>query len=150
MALAISTITNSIAALSVSGLTIKDMDEIPSGITARDCPMLVPDMDSFVSGLEIISDTFGAASVHKWTAKYHLNYLLLYAQAGTGRVNIVEHYSGMVQKAFAFIDAVVAADPVTGSVDSLAGTIGSFAIVEYGGVSFHSCAVSIAIQEFIN
>jgi len=40
MALAITTVTNSIAALSVTGLTIKDVDEILYAPTDRECPLL--------------------------------------------------------------------------------------------------------------
>lgn len=150
MALAIATITNSIAALTVTGLTIKDMDEVPKSLNHRECPMLIPDLDKFVSGFNVQPDTFGAAASRKWTVRYNLTYMLVYAQVGMGRVTVVENYSGMVAKAYAFIDAVMAADTISGCVDHLAGTIGDFAITEWGGTSYNTCSVSLAIVEFVN
>ena len=150
MALAISTITDAIKNLSVSGLTIKDMDEVPQALTNRDCPVLVPDMDKFVSGFAVTNDTFGSASTQKRTVKYTLTYVLIYAQVGTGRVTVIENYSGMVEKAFLFIDTVLATDSISGAVDHMVGTVGNFGIITWGKTTFHMCNVSIAIQEFIN
>jgi hypothetical protein len=150
MTLAISTITNSIAALVVTGLTIKNMDEIPTTLTGRDCPVLIPDMNNFISGFEVNPDSFGSASVRKWTTKYTLNYLLIYAQAGIGRVTVVENYAGMVQMAYAFFDTILSTDTISGSVDHLVGSIKSFQVIDWGGVSFHTCNVSLDIMEFVN
>ena len=146
MSLAITTITNSIAALSINGLTIKDVDEIPQGLVDRDCPILIPDPDNFVSGFSVTPDTLNKS---KWTAEYTLNYLLLYAIVGSGRTTSMEKFSGMVSKAFAFIDAVAASATLTGAVDWEPGTVDNFGVVTIGENSFHSCHVSISITELI-
>lgn len=147
MTLAITTITNSIAALTITGLTIKDIDEIPQGVMDRDCPMLIPDPDNFITAFNAQPDTLDKT---KWTVAYTLNYLLLYAGLGSGRTTVMEKFSGMVSKATAFIDAVAAAMTLTGSVDWSPGNIDSFDIVTIGQNSFHSCRVNIEITEFIN
>jgi len=147
MTLAITTITNSIAALSVSGLTIKDIDEIPQGLSDRDCPILTPDPDNFITGFKAKADSLDKT---RWTVTYTLNYILLYAAVGSGRTTVMEKFSGMVSKAFAFIDAVAAALTLTGSVDWEPGVVDKFDIVTIGENSFHSCHVSIEITEFIN
>jgi len=147
MTLAITTVTNSIAALSVTGLTIKDIDEIPQGVMDRDCPILTPNPDNFITKFEAKPDTLDKS---KWTVEYELNYLLLYAVVGSGRTTVMEKFSGMVSKAFAFIDAVAAALTLTGSVDWEPGVVDSFDVVTIGENSFHSCHVNMHITEFIN
>jgi len=150
MSLAITTISNAVAALSVSGLTIKDVDEIPQAVNNRDCPLLVPNPDNYVSGFYVVSDSFGIGSGHKWTAQYTLNYILLYAAVGAGRTTVMEKYSGMVSTAFAFFDALFAANSLSGSVDFEPGMIDGFGMVDMASVSFHSCNVSLKVKEFIN
>jgi hypothetical protein len=147
MTLVITTITNSIAALSITGLTIKDIDEIPQGVLDRDCPILTPNPDNFVTKFKVEPDTLDKS---KWTVSYELNYLLLYAVVGSGRTTSMEKFSGMVSKAFSFIDAVAAAMALTGAVDWSPGVIDGFDIVTIGQNNFHSCHVNILIWEFIN
>lgn len=147
MTLAITTVTNSIAALTVTGLTIKDVDEIPQGLVDRDCPVLIPNPDNFITGFKAEPDTLDKT---KWTVTYTLNYLLIYAQVGAGRTTVMEKFSGEITKAFAFIDAVAAALTLTGSVDWDPGVVDNFDIVTIGENNFHSCHVSVDITEFIN
>ena len=47
------TIANSIAALSVTGVTIKDLDEIPDSAFSGACPIVYPRPDGFVSNFEL-------------------------------------------------------------------------------------------------
>jgi len=150
MTLAIATISNAITGLTVTGLTIKDIDEIPQAIMNRDCPVLVPDPDNYVSRFLVEPDSFGAGSGRKWTANYTLNYLLLYAAVGSGRTTVLEKYSGMVSSAFAFFDALLALTSLTGTVDFEPDMIGDFGIVDFSGTAFHSCNVSLNVKEFVN
>jgi len=147
MTLAITTVTDSIAALTVTGLTIKDVDQIPQGLLGRECPVLIPNPDNFVTGFKVEPDTLDKT---KWTVTYTLNYLLIYAAVGSGRTTTMEKFSGMVSMGFAFIDAVAAALTLSGSVDWEPGTVDNFDIVTIGENNFHSCHVSIGITEFIN
>lgn len=150
MTLAITTISNAITGLSVTGLTIKDIDEIPQAIINRDCPVLIPDPDNYVSRFLVEPDSFGVGGTRKWTANYTLNYLLLYAAVGSGRTTVLEKYSGMVSSAFAFFDALLASSALTGAVDFEPDMIGSFGIVDFSGTLFHSCGVSLNVKEFVN
>jgi len=150
MTLAIATISDAITDLSVTGLTIKDIDEIPQAVINRDCPLLVPNPDNYVSRFLVAPDSFGVGSSRKWTASYTLNYLLLYAAAGSGRTTVLEKYSGMVTAAFAFFDALLASSALTGTVDFEPDMIGDFGMTTFSGTSFHSCGVSLNVKEFVN
>lgn len=145
MAIALSTIADSISKLSVSGLTIKDIDNIPQAIIQRDCPMLIPDVDNYI-GFNIESDTLDRS---KWTVTYRLNYLLMYAVVGAGRTNILDQYAGMIAKATAIVDKVISLSSLTGAVDWDA-TVGDPLIVEWGGTNCHACRVVIGAVEFVN
>jgi len=150
MALAITTISNAITGLSVTGLTILDVDEIPQAVMNRDCPVLIPNPDMYVTRLLIAPDSFGVGTSRKWTASYTLNYLLLYAAVGTGRTTVLEKYSGMVSMGFAFFDALLASNSLTGAVDFEPDTINDFSIIDFSGTSFHSCSISLNVEEFVN
>jgi len=150
MSLAIATITNSITGLSITGLTIKDVDEIPQAVINRDCPLLVPDPANFVTGFEVVRDSLGAGSDCKYTAEYMLNYILLYAVVGAGRTTVLEKYSGMVSMAFAFYDAVLSSSSITGAVDFEPGAVNRFDIITWGGTDFHTCSVGLNVKEFVN
>lgn len=148
MALAVVTIANSIAALSVSGVTLKDLDEIPQAVLPRDCPMIYPKPDGFLSGLVIEIDSFGSTSAKK-TVRYNLSYMFLYCPVGTGR-GLFDVYAGMVAKALAFLDALIANDALTGAIDiQPAGVLQFGPVPDPAGNLFHGCQVDLAVQEFI-
>ena len=149
MSVKLATIANSIAAISVSGLTIKDVDEIPTSINQRDCPLLIPNPDRYITGARIEADSLGTGSARKMSLYYTLNYLLIYGEAGTGRVHIIDAYSGMLGKAAAFLDAFYALSALTGAVDFDA-VMGDPGLTEVGAAMYHSIEIKIDVREFIN
>src|SRR3990172_10312405 len=116
MTLAISTICDSISSLSVSGLTIKDLNEIPEAITGRDCPVIYPKPDGFVTNFEMVRNSFGGGSTAMMTVTYDLTYRLLGAPLASGR-GLFDSYSMMVEKVYAFIDAILMIDTMDGLID---------------------------------
>lgn len=148
MALALTTITNSIAALSVSGVTIKDVDEIPNEVLDRECPMVIPKPDGFVSNFKPERVTLGSGSGAKWNVNYNLTYRLLYAKVGTGR-GLFDLYSGFAVKAMLFVDAVMDNDALTGTVDITLDNISDFGpVVDPAGITFHGCDFTFSVLEF--
>lgn len=144
MSLAIRTVADSIAGITITGLDIKDLDEIPSVVKPRDCPMIIP-APNFVS-------TFRPTRVDLTTAEqdyeYTLVYRLLSAPVGSGR-GIHELYDTMVSNLASFLDAVVTNHAVTGAVDIEAANVSVFGVVEGpGGGSFHGCDIYIDVLEF--
>ena len=113
MTLLLATVTNSIAALSVSGLTIKDIDEIPVRVYGRDCPILYPEPLDFITGWEVEKMTFGRTTTVKWMMRYNLTYTLLYAPVGSGRG--FELFAPTIAKACLFYDKLMESHPLTGA-----------------------------------
>ena len=149
MALAIATIANSIAALSVTGVTIKDIDEIPVGVDPNQ-PTIIP-LPDYMTNFDVEIDSFGPGSTAKMSVYYTLNYRLCYKPADAGRSDTIEYYDNMVAAATAFLDAVLAADTVTGSIDVKPEAITNMGIVnDPADNSFHGCDIGLRVMEFVN
>lgn len=110
-----STVTNSIAALSVSGVTIKDVDEIPEDV-AMLTPILFPQPSGFITDVSPEFQSFGSNGTAKMDLGYTLNYVYLHAPVGSG-VNAFAPYAGMITKLAAIFVAIMSNDAITGAVD---------------------------------
>jgi len=149
MALEIAQICTSIAGLDVAGVTIADLDQIPEQVTSRK-PMIFPRPDGFVSNFIMERNSFGGGSTAKMTVTYTLNYRLCYAPIGEGR-GVFDIYPNMVEKAFLFLDAVLAIDTLTGLEDITPGDVIDFGpVTDPAGNLFHGCDILINIMEFVN
>lgn len=150
MTLAIATVVSSIAALSVTGVTIKDEDNIPEQVFDRDCPIFYPEPVDFVTGFEVERNSYGSAAQSKKTARYTLNYTFAYIPVGSGRLGL-EQYGDMIDKAFAIIDKLIASDDLTGSVEFTPQDTVSFGVVlDPAGNAFQGCRILLRVTEFIN
>ncbi len=142
MALSFQTISNTIAALSVSGVTLKDIDEVPT--SGDRVPIIIP-LPNFITNFSLDDMTLGAPSVREMTVSYTLNYRLLFKEAGAGRSNTIEALNGLTEKIGLFLDAVLAMDDTTGVEDlvpssnavSNMGLVNAPDDVEYYGCDFH-------------
>lgn len=113
MALALTTLTDSIASLSVSGLTIYDIDQIPEA-AERDVPCMYPEGIDFITNMTTELAAFGLGTASKWNVEYDLHYTLLYTPIGSGRG--VEKFAGMMTLAFQVIDAILDIATISGAV----------------------------------
>src|SRR5687767_6199894 len=120
---AFSTITNSIAALSISGVTIKDVDEIPQSGNLI-LPILFPRPNDFVTDFSQTLQSFGSGGTAKMDFEYNLNYVFLYAEMGSG-LGTFEIYNGLITKLSAILVAIASNDAVSGLVDLQTSAIGN-------------------------
>lgn len=149
MALQADTIATSIAALSVSGVTLKDLDEIPEEVSARDCPIVYPRPDGFMSGLAVARRSTGVGSAAEKDITYQLNYAYLHSAVGEGR-GLFDVYQDMVQKFLAVLDALLADDALNGAIDIEPQGITQFGLmVDPSGNYFHGANVVLNVLEFL-
>ena len=149
MGLQIAAVANSIAALSVSGVVIKDVDEIPARVDKRQ-PTIIP-LPHFATDWTHERDSFGIGAVAKQTVEYTLNYRLCYVQAGAGRVGQIEHYDLMLDKVALFYDAVMAIDTFEGGVDMVPVGVFNMGIVnDPADNQFIGCDLAVRVMEFVN
>ena len=148
MALQIAAVANSIAALSVTGVSLKDVDEIPSSIDKR-APTILP-LPDYVTNFAFERDSFGGGGA-LMTVSYTLNYRLCYKPVGQGRQKTIEYYDVMVDKVALFFDAVMAIDTLTGAVDIAPDGITNMGIVnDPSDNEFIGCDLAVRIVEFVN
>jgi hypothetical protein len=149
MAIAVATVAASIDGLTISGVTIRDLDEIPEKVEPRDCPVLYPNPDGFMSGVELEVDSFGSASAKK-TIRYRLNYVFLHSPVG-GERGLFAKAPDMVAKVCAILDAVIANDAISGCVDIQPGDVTEFGpVADPSGNVFHGCRLAFAVTELVN
>jgi hypothetical protein len=113
MTLLLATVTDSISKISVSGLSIKDIDEIPARVYGRNCPIMYPEPLDFITGWEAQKMTFGRLTTVKWMMRYNLTYTLLYAPVGSGRG--LELYAPTIALACLFFDKLMESVPLAGA-----------------------------------
>ncbi len=113
MTLSFTTISDTISKLTVAGLTIKDIDEIPT--SGDRVPIVIP-LPDFITGFGMERDSFGGASA-KMTVNYTLNYRLLFIKAGAGRSNMIEALNGLTEMIGLFLDEILAVGVVAGVED---------------------------------
>jgi len=143
---AFQTITNSIAALSVSGVTIKDIDEIPqSGRLIT--PVLFPRPNEFVTEFEPTFQSFGSNGTAKIDLGYNLHYVYLHAEAGTG-IGAFDAYNGMITKLSAILVALLSNDALTGLVDQKPIIEGMGVIEDPSGVEYWGIMFALRVLEF--
>lgn len=156
MAIAFVTITNSIAALSISSasdkatITIRDIDQVPQKVNPRDCPILFPDPTNFITEFVPTRQSYGPGTVAQFDIEYNMNYMFLYAPVGTGR-GLFDVLPTMLQDVANILDAIIENDNITGLVD-----LGPVGISEFGsildpsGVEFIGTNLAFHVMEFKN
>ena len=112
---AFSTITSSIAALPISGVTIKDTDEIPQSANMI-LPVMFPRPNDFVTDFSQEFVSFGSNTGAKINFEYTLNYVFLFVEVG-GAISTFDIYGGLMQKLSAILVAFASNDAIAGLVD---------------------------------
>jgi hypothetical protein len=150
MALAFTTITDSISSLVIEGVNIRDIDELSEGVTARECPVLYPEPVNFISNFELVRDSTGPGATALQHATYDLTYTFLYAPIGAGR-GLFDVYDESIEKVGLILDAIITNDAITGLVDLRPqDTINIGPVADPSGAIFHGCQLVFSVMEFVN
>lgn len=146
MGLSADTIAASIAGLSISGVTIKGLTNLPSAVDNRETPVLAPSVNDppFMTALNVVRDSFGGLK----TITYTLNWKLYAAPIGSER-SLLALYPTLVSTALAVLDAIIANDALTGSIDVTPEDVPQFGPVsDPSGNQFHGAVFAIRCMEF--
>jgi len=134
------TIADSISKLTITGITLRDIDQIPPNASLL-CPLLIPQPNDFVTDISTEFVSFGSNGTAKINMQYTLNYVYLHAEAGSG-VGTYDVYSGLITNLAKIIVAILSNDAVTGAVDVSLQSISNIGVIndpagnEYWGVLF--------------
>jgi hypothetical protein len=150
MGLQIATIAASIAGLTIAGVTIKDLDEIPTSVGTRES-VLTP-AGNFISDFSMERDSFGGGSTAKMTVEYILTYRFFYAPVGGHRNPTIEWIPGLVSKVSAIWDAFLEIDTLAGCVDIVPLPISGLerTVLDAADAEYYGCDLSFRVTEFVN
>jgi hypothetical protein len=144
---ALVTVADSISKLVVTGITIKDIDEIPDN-AAMLCPILIPQPNGYISDISVEFQSFGSNTGAKIDMDYTLNYVYLHCQAGLG-LGTFSIYSGLITKLAAIIVAILSNDAITGLVDMQLQNIGNIGVIDDpAGNQYWGVLLSFRVKEF--
>lgn len=144
---ALATVADSISKISITGVTVKDIDEIPQS-AALLCPILIPQPNGYVSGVNVEFQSFGSNTGAKIDMSYTLNYIYLHSNAGAG-LGQLQVYSGLISKLSTIIVAILSNDAITGLVDMQLESIGNIGVIEDpSGNQYWGVMLSFRVLEF--
>jgi hypothetical protein len=144
------TVTNSIAGLSISNVTVLDVDQIPPEAQNVRGPTLFPDPDGFVTDFSVTRDAWGTGVNSKLTVSYTLNYVFAFVPSGSGR-GALDQYSGMIDAWVDVMDTILGSDTITGCVDIAPVGVPIFGTLQDpSGGTFTGCKLAFAVTELIN
>lgn len=150
ISLGLETLITNIAALNISGVTIKDTDEIPEEVTSRNKQMLIPKPDGFLSGFNLVRASLSTGSGGQWDVPYSLTYRYLHSPAATGR-GLFDLYPAFVAKVVLIINAIMENDGIAGVEDFKFRDIQNFGpVADPLGNIFHGCDLVFDVFELIN
>lgn len=147
MTLAISTVIASIADLTVTGLSICDLTDIPVS-ALRLTPIMIPIPGQEVTEFTATRETFGGGSSALVDCDYDLNYYLLYCEAASGRTGL-DYEQNRLEMVQAIWDAVLAIDTLTGAIDIWPkGGVNFVTLQDPSGNQFLGCQLVFHVKEF--
>lgn len=147
MSLSAKTIADNISGLTVTGVTIKQLDEIVESVEARHCPLLQPEPRNFMSNLRLERASLNIGASNQWDVVYNLDYAFFYAPVGSSR-SLLDVYEDMTVKALAVLDVLMVNDYTLGAVDVQIANVSEFgAIPDPAGNMHHGCIVTLEVTE---
>jgi hypothetical protein len=142
----IATVADSIAGLTISGVTIKDIDQIPDSARML-APLLIPTPDNFVTDLGYTFESFGFNGTPKINTNYTLNYVFLFCEVGG--MGAFSAFSGLIAKLSAILVAIMSNDTITGAVDVKINSVGNIGVIQDpAGVEFWGLEFSLRVLEY--
>jgi len=141
------TVANSIKSLSVSGVNMLNIDQIPqSGSLVL--PVVFPQPNGWLDNVNPIAQSLGSNGTEKMDFSYTLHYVFLYAEAGSG-ISQTDPIAPMLAKLELIVETILNNDAITGLVDMrLNGIEGVGRIQDVSGNDYWGALFSLRCMEF--
>lgn len=148
-ALNLRTITASIAGLSISNLTILDVNAVPTALTDQAKHYLYPAPNGFLANLNTTTDTTGSGLGAYKTIRYTLHYILAYSPVGMGASNYYEYYPDLLDMTAAIVETFLESDAaISGAVDVQVSTGAWGVLGDPTTGQWYGCDVLLNVTEF--
>lgn len=139
-------VATAISGLSITGIKIYDLDEIPVNAMMV-TPCLFPDPAGFVSGINPQIETYGTAGNEKITLNYSLNYV--YAHSPLGQNIQMNIWKPFIENTADILKVFLENDTVDGCQDLRVSETSSFGVVvDAAGNSYTGCVFTLNIQQY--
>ena len=147
--LLLANVADAISQISVSGVTIKDKDQL-AGSWVSLPNVFYPNPDNWITGFVIQFDSVMQGATAPMTYKYTLNYRFLGVQVGDMAVFPVS-YSALVDKVIAIVNALQAIQaPYSGKVQMIVGDLQLGPKDDPSGNQFFGADFALQIEELQN
>ncbi len=148
IAVSFSTVADSISNIAISGVTVKDINQIPDSASML-CPLLMPQPNGFVSEITPTFETFGSNGTPKINLSYTLNYVLLHSEVGSG-ISAFDGYSDLMAKLELIFEAIFSNDAITGAVDLKLQSVSNVGVVtDPAGLDYWGVQLSFRVLEYV-
>lgn len=144
MSIKIPAIATWLAGLTVTGLSIKDLDAIKENVLISDCPVLLPHPVNYVTGLQVTHNSFGRGQD---TLTYMLNYRL-YFRPVTGVIKFFGPYDEMIDAVCALLDKIQMTATPSSVADILPGINAIGGVEDAAGNVYHGCDFTLSVTEY--
>ena len=141
------TIADAISGLSISGVTVKDIDTVPENAIDY-CPVLFPVPDNFITDMQFERVSFGGDSVAAMNVSYTMHYRYLHAPIGSG--SVLQNYKGIIEKLELILEAIMGNSSPTGAVNMTLLNVSDLGPVSdvAGQTMFHGVDIALRVEEF--
>jgi len=139
-------VATAISGLSISGVTIKDLDKIPDSAEGL-CPIIFPQPDGFISNIRPESQSLGSLGTQKENVTYSLHYVYLFSEVGSG-ISAFTPYSPLITQLTTVINAILNNDVVSGLVDMQLESMEVGQVNDPAGVPFWGALFSLTCLEY--
>lgn len=139
-------VATAIASLTLSGITILDLDAMPQAVMERACPLLGPSSHdpAFLTDWSARRLTLQGNQENRYT----LNYILFQAPVGADR-GLFKQYPAMVENARRVVEVFQALPRVDGCKSlTLAGMPNVGPVHDASGQTFHGALFALRVVEF--
>jgi hypothetical protein len=141
------TVIDAISNLSVSGVTLKDVDTIPENVQLL-CPVLFPRPDNFITEVTPEFVTYGSLGTAKINLSYTLNFMYCHAPIGSGLGGVFANYGSLITNLELILEKILESDVVTGAVDLQLAGVNIAPITDPAGNNYFGAEIALRVQEF--
>jgi hypothetical protein len=140
-------VIEAISQLTISGISIKDVDEIPEN-PEMVLPVLFLNPDDPINTIEPVVQSFGSLGTAKLDMTYTLNYLYLHGKVGTS-LSLSSVLPGLLDAVALILETIFSNDVVDGAVDLANSTMQIGVITGPNGAQFHGATFSFRVLEHV-
>lgn len=149
MNISFTAVPTALAALTIAGVQIKDIDKIPVQGVELICPVLFPDPAGWVDNIGVEQESFGIGGTGKYDLTYTLHYIYLHSPAG-GNISDLDNYNAMITK-LGLICTELANNDTLGSVNDVKlDNVSALGYLESpDGNIFNGCRIALKVLQYI-